>query len=114
MKMRSFFLPITLSCLISISYSATKYVATNGNDNNAGTINSPYLTITKAISAVNAGDTIIVRGGVYTLTTTITISKNGTSTHHYHLFAYQGERPVLDFSGMAMSSSNYGIKLSGS
>jgi hypothetical protein len=88
------------------------YVSTSGADGNAGTISSPFLTITKAVSMVSAGQTIYVRGGTYNLTSTITISKSGTANAYINLLAYQNERPVLNFSGEAFGSK--GIKLSGS
>ncbi len=55
-----------------------------------------------------------MRGGTYTLTSTISISKSGTSSKSYYLLAYNSERPILDFSSMSESSSNRGINLSGS
>ncbi len=108
----SFFLFILT---INISgQSKTYYVASNGSDSNAGTsIDQPFLSIPKAYSAAVPGDTIYVRGGTYTLTTTISISKSGTAGSYYYLYAYPGERPILDFSKMAFGSSNRGIKLSG-
>ncbi|MEG8946938.1 right-handed parallel beta-helix repeat-containing protein [Rosettibacter firmus] len=98
-------------CLININ--AQYYVALNGDDNNPGTISQPFKTITKAISVAQPGDTIYVRGGNYKLTSTISIgsSKSGTESKRYYLFAYPGERPVLDFSSMSVSSSNRGISL---
>ncbi|MCX6120874.1 MAG: choice-of-anchor D domain-containing protein [Ignavibacteriales bacterium] len=89
------------------------YVSTTGSDTSAGTYAQPFLTILKAISTAQLGDTIFVRGGRYMLSTTIGISKSGTSTQRYCLHTYQNERPILDFSGMAVSSSNRGIQLSG-
>ncbi len=41
------------------------YIATNGNDNHAGTLSSPFATLRKAQSLVVAGDTVFIRGGVY-------------------------------------------------
>ncbi|MGC3953814.1 MAG: right-handed parallel beta-helix repeat-containing protein [Propionicimonas sp.] len=41
------------------------FVATNGNDNNAGTQAAPYRTIAKAIAKAPSGATIVVRKGVY-------------------------------------------------
>jgi fibronectin type 3 domain-containing protein len=99
--------------LISPSIAAEYYVATNGSDSNPGTIGSPFLTIPTAISAASPGDTIYVRGGTYYYSTKISISKAGTSNAMYHLFAYPGERPILDFSAMAYDSSNRGVSLSG-
>lgn len=88
------------------------YVATDGSDLNDGTKNYPFLTITKAVSVVQAGETIYLRGGTYALTATITISKSGNASSLISLFAYTGERPVLDFSGQAFGSR--GINLTGS
>jgi hypothetical protein len=95
-------------------YAKTYYVSISGSDTSAGTIAQPFLTITKAHSVAAPGDTILVRGGTYSLGSTISISKSGTTIASYYLFAYPGERPLLDFSSMAVSSSARGIKLSAS
>ena len=97
-----------------VSNAKTFYVSPAGSDAAAGTISQPFLTIVKAHSVVTAGDTIIVRGGNYIVTTAINISKSGTTTNKLFLLAYPGERPVLDCSSMTVSSSNRGIQLSGS
>jgi len=76
--------------------TTTLYVATTGNDNNAGTLAAPLKTIQKAVDLVAAGGTIAVRGGTYALTTTVTIAKSGTASAPITLTAYNGERPVLD------------------
>src|ERR1039458_7007791 len=77
------------------------YVSISGSDTGAGTIDAPLKTITKALSLLQAGDTVYVRGGTYSLTSTITTPKSGTSNAMYYLFAYQDERPFLDFSCMS-------------
>jgi hypothetical protein len=46
-------------------YTNRCYVATNGDDNNPGTLAQPWQTIQKAVKTVVAGDTIYVRGGQY-------------------------------------------------
>jgi len=94
--------------------ASTYYVSPTGNDSAPGTVNQPFLTIAKAYSVTVVGDTILVRGGTYTVTTTINLSKSGTSASKYYLLAYPGERPILDCSSMAVNGSNRGIKLSGS
>ncbi len=64
-----------------MSLNATnRYVAKTGNDNNTGTINSPYLTIQKAADMVNPGDSVIVKDGTYSSTTTIFILINRSGT----------------------------------
>lgn len=45
----------------------TYYVATTGNDNNAGTSGSPFATITHAATRCVAGDTVLVNDGTYSL-----------------------------------------------
>jgi hypothetical protein len=75
---------------------ATYYVAPTGSDSNAGTLAAPFATVPKAVSAVAAGGTIILRGGTYALAATITIAKSGTASAPITLTAYAGERPILD------------------
>jgi hypothetical protein len=103
-----------LLCWAVDTNATTYYVATNGSDLYPGTADSACATILKAMSLMSPGDTALVRGGHYTLTTTINVSKQGTNLAGYHLYAFPGERPLLDFSPMPVSSSNRGIKLSGS
>lgn len=109
-------LTIFLCSFGAVLGSATYYVATNGSDSNTGTsIATPFLTVKYAISKAVSGDTIYVRAGTYTNTSTISISKSGTGTSKYYLFVYPGdERPILDFSSMSVSGSNRGVTLSGS
>ncbi len=109
----SIWIIIGLLTISVYSYSQPYYVAADGNDDNTGTEAKPFGTIEKAISLVQEGETIYVRGGTYHLTTTITISKSGTSDAMISLLAYPGERAILDFSGEALGGSNRGIKLTG-
>ena len=115
MKKTFWVLPLMLVA-VSTAYCSTYYVATNGNDTTGdGSLGSPWFTITQAVSAANAGDTIYLRGGRYLYTSRVSISKVGTSGSRFYLFAYPGDaRPILDFSALAFSSTNRGITLSGS
>ncbi len=70
--------------------------------------------ITAALGKVTAGDTILVKAGTYAANATISINASGSSAKRICLMAYPGERPTLDFSGMATSSSNRGVLLKGS
>ncbi|WP_425086271.1 right-handed parallel beta-helix repeat-containing protein [Streptomyces hainanensis] len=93
---------------------ATVYVAPNGTDGAAGTISAP-TTLTSAISRVDPGGTIYVRGGTYNFSTTVTIPQgnNGTSSARTRLTGYNGERPVFNFSAQSESSSNRGLAVNG-
>ncbi len=103
-------------CTIGVQVSSganTYYIApTGGSDSNNGSIGAPFATFTKAISTAVAGDTIYARGGTYNLSTTVSISgsKNGTAANPYHLLAYPGESPVLDFRSQPYNNNNGGLK----
>lgn len=76
--------------------ATTYYVATTGNDGNAGTLAAPLATIQKAVTLVAAGQTIAVRGGTYALTTNIQITKSGTAGAPITLTGYQNEKVIID------------------
>ena len=48
------------------SHAATFYVATDGDDANAGTEESPFETLERGARELKAGDTLIVKEGTYT------------------------------------------------
>lgn len=106
---------LALLFISKISFATIYYVATNGNDNNLGTAtNIPFLTISKAISKVVAGDVIYLRGGNYNITSKISISKSGTATNRITLMGYPGDsRPIINGSNMTTNTNNRGIELSG-
>lgn len=56
---------ITWVFLTGISQSADYYVSISGNDASAGSDSDPWLTIGHASATATAGDTVIVRAGVY-------------------------------------------------
>ncbi|MES2574815.1 MAG: carbohydrate-binding protein [Bacteroidota bacterium] len=90
------------------------YVSPTGSSGNPGTLASP-TTITNAIATVSPGQTIYMRGGVYSIASTILIARtnSGTSGNLKRVEAYNGEVPILDFSAQTESSSNRGIVLDG-
>lgn len=94
----------------------TYYVATDGNDLGDGSIGAPFGTFDYAIDQTSPGDTIFVRGGNYSLSTRVRIqaAESGDVGNPINLWAYPGEQPILDFSGMDASlngmSSGRGIQ----
>ena len=94
--------------------SGTLFVAPNGSDSAPGTESSP-TTLTSAITRVAAGGTIYMRGGTYNFSQTVTIAQgnNGTASARKKLFAYQGERPVLNFSAQSEDPANRGLAVGG-
>jgi hypothetical protein len=116
MKRFYFMMMPVLVCFVHFSagiMAQPYYVAADGNDDHDGSEGTPFKTIEKAISVIQAGETIYLRGDTFRLLSTISISESGLSAARISLLAYPGERPVLDFSGQATGSSNRGIKLTG-
>jgi hypothetical protein len=68
---------------------STYHVSKTGNDNNAGTLASPWATISKANSTLRAGDTVIIRAGEYQ--EIISPVNSGTATLPITYTAYPGE-----------------------
>jgi hypothetical protein len=95
------------------SSNATYYVSTTGNDiTGNGTISNPWLTLDKAWTVVNAGETIYLRGGTYNVTDTILLeSKSGTVGNEIKIYNYPNEYPILDFGSTTYSQQIYGIRL---
>ena len=110
------FLAIILSFALQILWAQDYYVSdSNGSDNNSGTIDSPFKTINKGISMVNAGGTVYVMDGVYQnanygnvdpSTSTnmnnqhvVTINKSGTEDAYITLRNYPGDTPKIQFDG---------------
>ncbi len=87
----------------------TYFVSPTGNDSNPGTEAAPFYSLSKAVALAQPGNVIYMRGGTYPYTSTITIDRSGTPTNWIRLFAYPGERPVLNFSNQPYGSANRGI-----
>jgi len=92
--------------------AAEYYVATDGNDANPGTLSQPWLTFKNAVSSqVQPGDTVFVRGGVYStypsgfyndsgqeaiLPIFRFAGVNGTAANPVTYKSYPGETAIID------------------
>jgi MYXO-CTERM domain-containing protein len=98
----------------AVARAATYYVAPTGSDTAAGTLSAPFASWAHAESVAAAGDTVYFRGGTYKYTdatstcssptatiNAVVLSKSGTSGNPIRYWAYSGEKPVFDFSGIA-------------
>lgn len=96
---------VVLSMVLFFSMAAfakTYYVSTAGNDSNTGSGSSPWLTIQHAVDQVVAGDTILVKSGVYN--ELVTFNKSGSEADGYIVLQNApGESPIIDGSGLAGS-----------
>jgi pectate lyase-like protein len=95
----------------------TVHVAPNGADGAAGTADKP-LPLAAALGSAAAGDTILMKGGVYAFAAQLTIdrARSGAAGKRICLFAQAGEKPVLDFSSQpyAKEGNPRGLQIDGS
>jgi hypothetical protein len=62
----------------SYQLGQTYYVSLNGDNNNSGSLESPWRTIQKAADIVAAGDTVLVQPGIYR--ESVVLRHSGTET----------------------------------
>ncbi|MDD3320309.1 MAG: right-handed parallel beta-helix repeat-containing protein [Paludibacter sp.] len=103
---RIYTLVLIVFCFIGLSSARTIYVSTSGNDSNPGTEISPYLNIQKSVDEAQPGDMIYLRGGTYMLTKRVKIEKAGTEMARISMFAYPGERVIIDGTNQVVTSVN--------
>jgi hypothetical protein len=89
---------------------AAFYVSTTGNDSNPGTLDRPFLTLSKGLTAVGNSGWVYVRGGTYAMSSKLTLSRTASAANPIRLWAYPGETPIIDSTG----NSSDGISISGS
>lgn len=88
------------------------YVAPEGDNTHPGTEAEPWATLDYAVSQVQKGDVIVMRGGVYYHDDTIRINSSSGSTDDLTvLTAYPGEVPILDFSSQPKERNYHGVRL---
>ena len=107
-----------LAVVMTTMQAKTIYVATDGNDNAAGTIDAPMATLPAAYKKITNGDTICFRGGTYHVTDeqvmktdntyayVFALEKAGTATRRTCIMGYPGERPVFDFSALQLDGAH--------
>ncbi|MBZ0296425.1 MAG: right-handed parallel beta-helix repeat-containing protein [Anaerolineae bacterium] len=100
-QMRSSIVFLCLVGLLTVVVSTqaqtgiTYYVAPNGNDANAGTEVKPFLTITKGLSILKPGDTLLVKAGVYREEFYNKIPSGASWQQPVTLRAYPGQQVIL-------------------
>lgn len=71
----------------------TYYVAKNGDDNNVGSAESPWLTISSAASKALAGDTVFIKAGTYE--ETVTPQNSGLSGKIITFTNYEDDEVII-------------------
>ena len=102
-----------ISVILSLSFQtlaaagtlkADFYVSPAGKDDNPGTIEKPFATLSRARDAVqelkktktDSDITVLIRGGTYTLKETVVfgLADSGSKNQSIHYAAYPREEPV--------------------
>nr|WP_169605345.1 DUF1565 domain-containing protein [Microscilla sp. PRE1] len=88
------FISFVGAIFIALCGSATDYyVAKDGNDENPGTEEAPFLTISKAASVLQAGDVCYIKAGIYRETVEPDVS--GVSGNPITFTSYPGDSVVV-------------------
>lgn len=114
--------PLAILTLLTAIFTATDakviYVAPQGDDAAAGTIDAPLATLPAAYRLTEGGDTVCFRGGTYNVTDSqvmkikgvyafvFALEKAGTAEHRTCYMGYPGERPVFDFSALMLDGKH--------
>ncbi len=101
---------MTFTVIASVAHADYFYVATSGDDANAGSIEQPFATVQRAQDAARPGETVFIRGGTYQMKEfqiarreriwahVIWLNKSGAEGQPINYWAYKNEQPVFDFS----------------
>ncbi len=102
-------LALCISLIASTSIAATYYVDkghSNASDTNSGTEVMPFKTIQQGVNKAVAGDNVYVKSGTYS--EKVTIKNSGTASKPITIMAYPGDLPIIDGTGISLSSY-YGL-----
>lgn len=104
---------ISLFCMCTIIFSAysqsTYYVSPLGDNNNDGSISSPWLTIQYAVSMLNSGDELFIREGIYN--GKIDITQSGSFNAPIRISNYQNE--TVEIVGNDLENYEYLLQIIG-
>lgn len=107
-----------LTAIVTATDAKVIYVAPQGDDAAAGTIDAPLATLPAAYRLTEGGDTVCFRGGTYNVTDSqvmkikgvyafvFALEKAGTAEHRTCYMGYSGERPVFDFSALMLDGKH--------
>ncbi len=90
------------------SHADTFYVATYGDDANAGTEKSPFQTILKGVRTLTAGDTLTVKEGTYTDSLLDVIPSGTSQSQPVTVQAAPGETVVIQATTMTNGIVHFG------
>jgi parallel beta-helix repeat protein len=88
-----------------MAQGATYVVATTGNDSNPGTLSQPFKSFAQGVSRLQPGDTLYIRGGLYTEQIDLQrLNKTGTAGKYITIAGYPDETVTLQYTDLAEKS----------
>lgn len=106
---RETLLGLLVISMATSAFAETYYVATDGSDKNPASKAAPMRTIQKAANLARAGDTILVRTGVYR--EPVVLQFSGQADKPIVLKNYPGERPVIQPGELGEQPTGHGVLL---
>ncbi|MDO8725278.1 MAG: right-handed parallel beta-helix repeat-containing protein [Candidatus Methanoperedens sp.] len=103
---------VSVSTHTPVSTFRIYYVSIYGNDNNPGTEEQPWQTITKAANVVHGGDTVYVKEGTYN--EKILINNSGSPGNYINFAAYPGDTVIIDGKGISVGMWDGLVQIYGS
>ncbi len=95
-----------------ISTAPAYYVGPNGLDTNPGTLNSPWKTLTYAVSQLHAGDTLYMMGGTYR--EHFYVDVNGLQNQPIVISNYNNEEVIFDGTNINLTDGSPLFGINGS
>ena len=68
--------------------------AKRGDDSHSGTASEPWRTVSRAVTRLKPGDTLVLRGGIYSETVSVALA--GSEKHPITIRSAPGEMAILD------------------
>ena len=98
----------SVTLMANAASGTTYYVATNGSDSNPGTLQEPWASVQHGADVALAGDTVLVRQGVYN--EHVEFLASGNAANGYVTFAsYPGETATMDGTGLDIPQGQWGL-----
>ncbi|HYE05647.1 MAG TPA: right-handed parallel beta-helix repeat-containing protein [Planctomycetota bacterium] len=95
---------LILTCCSAVA--AEYHVATHGDDGAPGGADRPWRSVSKAVGAARAGDTVHIHGGTYAFDRA-SVAASGTATAPITFTAAQGESPVIQSSSFDITDRQW-------
>ncbi|MCK5604862.1 right-handed parallel beta-helix repeat-containing protein, partial [Candidatus Pacearchaeota archaeon] len=93
----------------AVAQTNSLFVATNGSDDDPGTINEPWKTLNYALPRLKPGDTLYIRAGVYTTNLVLNEDNSGEPENPITVTAFQEEDITLDNSAIRFFGANWWV-----